>query len=89
MEAVHIQCLPPMRGSALTQRSSPVHPDDPSPQSAVHATPAQLANAVYPNQYFLLTVVHIIVRACACACGAHAYSLCCADMVQQIINPQP
>ncbi|KAF8055655.1 hypothetical protein HT031_006677 [Scenedesmus sp. PABB004] len=59
---VSIKVDPPLKGSNLIAHSSPVSPDDPSPQSAVNATPAQLANSVVPPLYFCVTKIHIKVQ---------------------------
>lgn len=57
-----VRAVWPHTGSKLIAHSSPVHPDDPSPQSAVNATEAQLENSVVPPLYFCVTKVHIKVK---------------------------
>jgi hypothetical protein len=62
VQGVHVLALPPVRGSDLTKSSTAVDPGDPSPQSVVGATPAQIANSIVPNLWFHGAQVHIIVR---------------------------
>ena len=62
VRSVYIEVLPPLLGRDLISGSTAVNPDDPSPQSAVNATPAQLANAVVPHLWFCGVQIHIIVR---------------------------
>jgi hypothetical protein len=62
VQGVHVLALPPVRGSDLTKTSTAVDPGDPSPQSVVGATPAQIANSIVPNLWFHGAQVHIIVR---------------------------